>query len=83
MTAFSASTSIVFAIVLPIIISCSSRIIALFLTLVKQIMIWYNLTMKLTEEIVMTAPTVKIGGDAVKVEEAPAETPADSEQPQE
>jgi hypothetical protein len=46
-------------------------------------MIWYNLTMKLTEEIVMTAPTVKIGGDAVKVEEAPAETPADSEQPQE
>ena len=34
--------------------------------------------MKITEEIVMTAPTVKIGGDAVKVEETPAEAPADS-----
>lgn len=27
----------------------------------------------------MTAPTVKIGGDAVKVEEAPAESPSDSQ----
>jgi hypothetical protein len=44
-------------------------------------MIWYNLLMKLTEEIKITAPVVKIGGDAVKVEE-PAEAASDSQQPQ-
>jgi hypothetical protein len=83
MTELRASIRMLFAVGFAIIISCSARIVPRFLTLVKQIMVWYNLTMKLTEEIVMTAPTVKIGGDAVKVEEAPAETPENSEQPQE
>lgn len=35
--------------------------------------------MKLTEEIKITAPVVKIGGDAVKVEAPQAEAPADSQ----
>ena len=43
---------------------------------------WYNLLMKLTEEIKITAPVVKIGGDAVKVEAPQSETPSDSQSPQ-
>jgi hypothetical protein len=43
---------------------------------------WYNLTMKLTEEIKITAPVVKIGGDAVKVEAPQSEGSSESQQPQ-
>ena len=48
------------------------RTIAQIRPLVKKILLWYNLLMKLTDTIIITAPVVKIGGDAVKVEEAPA-----------
>ena len=43
---------------------------------------WYNLLMKLTEEIKITAPVVKIGGDAIKVEEQSSEASSDNSQPQ-
>ena len=39
--------------------------------------------MKLTEEIKITAPVVKIGGDAVKVEAPQPEGSSESQQPKE
>jgi len=44
-------------------------------------MMWYNFLMKLTDTIVITAPVVKIGGDAVKVEEADSSSESQSQNP--
>jgi hypothetical protein len=81
MTELRASIRMLFAVVFAIIISCSARIIPRFLTLVKQIMMWYNFLMKLTDTIVITAPVVKISGDAVKVEEADSSSDSQQQNP--
>jgi hypothetical protein len=42
---------------------------------------WYNILMKLTDTIVITAPVVKIIGDAVKVEEVDSSSNSQQQNP--